>query len=411
MTQSQQPPQPPPGQGPLDPRGAFQPVPPPPQQSPGSAWQGGQGVVPPPPPPPRGGWAPPPPPMMPWPPPPPPPRAGRVGIGTAILTAIATVIFLGSVICNLILLLAVVAKSGDVATAKTTTIVSGDMSQKIAVVPIKGILFSRTVEKFDKVMKQVEKDGNVKALVIEVNSPGGTVGASDELYHRILQYKAKTGQPVFVAMTEFAASGGYYLSCAADEIYAEPTTLTGSIGVLMERLDLSKLGDKYGVHDGTIVSTGADYKEAGSMLREPTPAEKEYLQSLLDQMFAGFKGVVTKGRQNGSTTRLKKGIDAIANGKVYLAQEAKDLGLVDDVLYSEDVYKLIAKRAGLSKEAVVRYEELPSFADLFSADSKYDGAPPSSRSGMMFNGVNIDVDSDLLHELLSPRPMYLWRGQ
>src|SRR5207247_10426128 len=144
----------------------------------------------------------------------------------------------------------------------------------------------------DNVPKIIEKDSTVKDLVVKYNTPAGTIAASDEIYYLIRQYKTKTGLPVVVSMREMASSGGYYIACAGDQIYAEPTTWTGNIGVLMERFDLSKLADKYGVHDDTMRSTGADFKTAGSMFRELTPAERQYLQGLLDQAFTQFKDMV-----------------------------------------------------------------------------------------------------------------------
>jgi ClpP class serine protease len=176
-------------------------------------------------------------------------------------------------------------------------------------------------------------------------------------------------------------------------------------GCHLPRHDLSKLGEKYGIKDATMHSTGADFKDAGSMFREMTPSERAYILNLLDQAFGQFKKVVSVGRMDGASSRLKKEINEIANGKVYSADEAKALGLIDDVAYADKVYMISAGRAGLKNPAVVKYEEPPNVFELLSADSKTPLLPAQSQGGFTINGVNVTVDSGLLHELLTPRPM------
>jgi protease-4 len=223
------------------------------------------------------------------------------------------------------------------------------------------------------------------------------------VYHRILQYKKKTGNKVVVSMGAMATSGGYYISCAADEIIAQRTTLTGNIGVLMERFNLSKLAEKWGVQETTLHSTGSDFKTVGSMFREETPQETAYLLGLVDDFYTTFKNVVKEGRGS----KLKAPMETIANGKVYTATEAEKMGLVDRMGYASDAYASAASLAGLSKPHVVRYESTASFMSLFGATSNLPGAS----TAVNINGVNVNVDGKMLDHLATPRAMYLWKGQ
>jgi protease-4 len=324
---------------------------------------------------------------------------------------LATSIFGLSIAANIYFLIFAGILGGGGDGSRTTTLVSGDIKQKIAVVPITGVIDENTADRFEKTMKRLESDENVKAIVLDVDTPGGGVSASDEIYDRVLKFKENKHVPVVVTMGSLAASGGYYISCSADKIVAQRTTITGSIGVLMPRYDLSKLGEKYGVADDSIHSTGATYKTVGSPLKPITPDERQYLTSLIDDAFATFKEVVTKGRG----TSLKKPIDEIANGKAYSASEALQLGLVDQLGYKSDAYDLAAQLAHLNNKYVVKYEPIQSlFEALGASDSKFGGgsggggSPAAGPSG----GININIDTArVLQELTTPKLMYLWRGQ
>jgi protease IV len=402
-------PQPPPGQGPIDPRGAFAPPPPPPptggmppgMQPPGRPPQG-----PPPP-----GMYPPPQQMMmpPMPPPmyyPPPPR--ERSFARAIFMTLATSIFGLSIAINAYILLFTGLMSGGGRTGATqNTIVSGDETQTVAVIRLNGVIMGEQAEKFRRHIGLAAHNADVKALVIEVDSPGGSVTASDEIYQCILDFKNhKPGVKVVVAQGSLAASGGYYVSCAADHVIAQPTTITGNIGVLLPRYNFHKLAEKWGIEEQTTVSSGATFKNSGSMLQPETAADKQYWQGLADEMFDRFKQIVKDGRG----TKLVGSIDEIANGKAYTASEAKKLGLIDDIGYASDAYDKAAALAGLTNKHVVRYQDPPSFLDVFAAESKL-GGMKGAAGGVQINGVNVNVDAALLHEVTTPRLMYLWRGE
>ncbi|HEY1684998.1 MAG TPA: signal peptide peptidase SppA [Tepidisphaeraceae bacterium] len=346
-------------------------------------------------------------------PPPPPPNFGPTyqvyqpprktgcvsGVFRGIFTAVATVIFLGSLVLNVILLAAFAANNGT-GHLRSKNLRDGDPGTKIAVIPLEGMITGETAKKFEHTLRDIQDDHDVKGLIVELDTPGGEVTASDEIYHAIERYKTKTNQKVVMQMTQMAASGGYYVAAAGDYVMAEPTTWTGSIGVLMPQLDLTQFGDKYGVHDGSIHSSGADFKEVGSPLKPETPEQKQYLLNLVDEAFARFKGVIVQGRQH-ATNPLHGDINQIANGKVYSSKDAYALGLIDDDnAYADDVYDEAAKLAGVSRPTVVKYDLQPTIWEMLTAKSNLSQV-------QSVNGVNVNVDANLMSGLLSPRLMYL----
>ncbi|MDB5304865.1 MAG: sppA [Phycisphaerales bacterium] len=438
-------PQPPPGQGPIDPRDAFSPPTPlgGPGAGPGVPWQPlGPGVVmqsvgpqgggapgpqgpgqfgsqgpgptgqapsgPPGYPPPgyfQGGYPPggmppgyppqmrPPGPFM----PPYPPARRRLGWGWGTLLVLLFILLGGSMLLNLVVL------AGGGAGGVQSTIAQGDVHQQIAVIPLEGLIDESLANKFDRFLTRAQNDKNVKAVVILIDTPGGSVTASDEAYKRIKKFKGEKNVPVVVAMRSLATSGGYYAACGADHIVAERTTLTGNIGVLLPRFNLTKLMDKLGVEEDTIVSTGAIYKNAGSMFKPDNERDIAYFQTIADSAFTQFKLVVSNGRKG----KLKGTIDEIANGKAYTAQEALDNGLIDDIDdtgYLDAAIKYATSKAGLTGPMVVKYQDPPvTLFDLMAGSQSRFGRAPSA------NGININLDASLLDRVSSPRLMYLYR--
>lgn len=187
------------------------------------------------------------------------------------------------------------------------------------------------------------KDPSIKAIVIRVNSPGGTVAASQELYQAIL--KARKKKPVVITMGDVAASGGYYIASAADAIFANPGTLTGSIGVITSYLNFYELLNKIGVK-GIVIKSG-EFKDIGNPTRPLTEVERKILQSILDNTYEQFIKDVSKGRNTS-----KEKISAVAKGLIYTGMQAKKVGLVD---YLGDYYKAVKHAQKLAKE---RFPEL-----------------------------------------------------
>jgi len=287
------------------------------------------------------------------------------------------------------------------------TVISGEGSDKIAVVPIDGIIDDDSAQTFDKELKVVEKDSAVKALVVEIDTPGGTATAADEMYHRLDRFKSEKKVPVVVAMRGMATSGGYYVSCAADYIFAEPGCLTGNIGVLFPRFNMSKMLDKWGVSETTLTATapGHSYKNAGSMFQPENPRDEAYLQGLVDGTFAQFKTVVQTGRK----AKLSDKLGDIFSGKAFIAQDALDRGLVDQIGYPDKAYDYAASAAGVTSRSVVRYTPSPTLLQILTARSNIQRGESGTSSGM----VSIDgfsMDARAVEGLFTARPLLLWRG-
>lgn len=195
-------------------------------------------------------------------------------------------------------------------------------------------------------LKKAEKDKDIGAVLLVIDSPGGSVTASDVLYHEIVRFKEKTGAKVVAAMMDVAASGGYYIALPADVIVAHPTTITGSVGVLFLQPKVVGLMDKIGV-DVQVSKSGAN-KDIGSPFRTATAQEKQILQQMTDKLARRFLDLVAQHRRIDTT-----GMTEIASAKVYLADEAQRLGLVDRVGYLNDAVDEARRLAGLGKDAKV----------------------------------------------------------
>ncbi len=245
------------------------------------------------------------------------------------------------------------------------------------------------VDGVKRALEQAVNDKDVKAIVLRVNSPGGEVTASDELYHAVKE-TAKV-KKVIVYMDSIAASGGYYLSCGASKIVANETTLTGSIGVIIQTLNYKDAFGKLGLEQMTFAS-GA-FKDTLGGARVMRDDEKAYVQALVTQMYEKFLGIVSEARGI-SKEVLKNGI---ADGRVFTGAEALQKKLVDKLGYIEDAYAL-AKELGQAPGAtVVKYQRHTKLSDLFGALSK-----ASTNSGK----VRIDVSDRLLPRLEAGK-MYL----
>ncbi len=201
---------------------------------------------------------------------------------------------------------------------------------------------SRVKEELDK----AAKDDRIKAVVLKINSPGGTVSAADVILHELKAFKAKKGVPVVVCLQGLAASGGYYVAQAGDTIIAYPTCITGSIGVIAMKFNLQGLMDKFGVGED-VVKTGK-WKDFWSPFRPATPQEKEMMQHIIDDFYREFVNVVAQGRK----LSLKQTL-AVADGRIFPASQARDLGLVDQLGYLDDAIELARTKAGLETGAKV----------------------------------------------------------
>lgn len=330
----------------------------------------------------------------------PPPGGPRRGGWRSVVFAVVLCMLIFSFFVNLML---ASGKLGESATVEEVTIAKGNSREEIAVIPLEGLVAEGMETRIERYVTRAKDDDNVKAVILLIDTPGGSVIASDEIYKRIRKFKNEKNVPIVVAMRGMATSGGYYVACAADHIIAESGTLTGNIGVLLPRFNVSELMDKWRIEENTIVSTGTPYKNAGSPFKPTSRRDDAYFQEIADSAFAQFKGVVAAGRKG----RLKGELDEIANGKAYTAQQALDNGLIDEIDatgYLDAAIAYAAKQAALASPLVVKYQDVPP--SLFDRLNSIQYVGGRSQDG----GISINVDAGVLDRLKRPTMMYLYEG-
>lgn len=267
---------------------------------------------------------------------------------------------------------------------------SGDRSAsaKIALIDISGTIMPPFTERILDTIEHIENDRDVKGVVLVVDSPGGLVADSHQIYHRLCQLRQTRKIPIDVAMGRMAASGGYYVAMGAGPqatIYAEPTTWTGSIGVIIPRYDVSKLASDFGVRAEPL--TTGPFKDALSPFREMTADERAVWEEILDDAFVRFQTVILDGRANLDAKRVK----AVATGRIFTADQAKEQGLVDSIGYLDDAINGLKSKLSLDRVNVVRYQH------------------PLSLSEVLFGSVQAREPVDPVRKLLDasvPRAMY-----
>lgn len=283
-----------------------------------------------------------------------------------------------SLVLNVYLLFIIGSTISHRSLAKTT-MRDGDPQQGIALYEISGVINDATYRNFAAFHDEIAKDDSVRAVLLRINSPGGTVSASDQIHHllRDLQDKGKT---IVVSMGGLAASGGYYIAAPAREILAEPTTVTGSIGVIATIPNFQGTAEKLGVKFNVIKSTDARaWKDLGSTLRPMEPRERERLREILNSMQDKFETVVRSGRGeklntteedvtiretiHGQTRDIEITETVPFNGKVYMAEEAVAIGLVDRIGYLDDAQARTAELLGLTDPHIIRYTTRPSLIE------------------------------------------------
>ncbi|MEQ2527023.1 signal peptide peptidase SppA [Bacillaceae bacterium CLA-AA-H227] len=244
---------------------------------------------------------------------------------------------------------------------------------------------------FMEKLEQVKEDDTVKAVVIRVNTPGGGVVESAEIHDKIVEIQTEAKKPVYISMGSMAASGGYYVSAPAHKIFASPETLTGSLGVIMQGYNFAGLAEKYGVEFVTIKS--GPYKDIMSATRDMTEEEKGILQSMISNSYEGFVDVIAEGREM-TEEQVKK----IADGRIYDGRQAKELGLIDDFGYFEDVVKAVKKEQKISDAQVVSYTENFGIGSFLSMGAQ------------KFMGGDQEISSliNILSQTHSPRLMYMY---
>lgn len=273
---------------------------------------------------------------------------------------------------------------------------SREAADKIAIVTVSGAIMEGDTFVEDQ-LEAVEKDKAVKAVVLRIDSPGGTVTYSDRLYHKAKELREERDLPMVVSMGSLCASGGYYLAMAVGEeedvIFAEPTTWTGSIGVVIPNYNFATLMNRWGVNDLSVVS--GDLKLMGSPTHPRSEKETEVLQELVDISFEGFKDKVRAGRPGLAEDEEK--LAAVTTGQVFTATQALENGLVDKIGFLEAAVERAAELAGVSTGSVrcIEYKQKKTpIEEILNAQTHQ--APAAS-----------GVDLRALIELSTPRAYYL----
>jgi protease-4 len=231
---------------------------------------------------------------------------------------------------------------------------------RVALVKIEGVLM--TSDDAVAEIREYADDASIKAIIIRIDSPGGGVVASQEIYNAVLSARA-AGKKVVVSMGSVAASGGYYVAAAGDRIVANPGTITGSIGVKMEFANLEKLLEKIGIK-GMVVKAGA-YKDIGSPFRDMSPEEHKLLQAVIDDVHSQFIEAVAKGR-----SLPEADVRSLADGRIFTGRQALQLKLVDELGDLEDSIRAAAELAGIKgKPKVVRKERKFPLLEYFKEET------------------------------------------
>jgi len=329
-----------------------------------------------------------------------PPQPQKPRRRVSVVTVLALV-FLGlSLAANAVLIIGLVAVAGlsdfggtgfGEETAFVERVVEkGPSSHKIAVIRVEGFIEESMAESLRRQMQRAARDDAVKAVILRINSPGGGLTASDMIYHN-----AKTilkDKPVVAAMDSVAASGGYYIACAADKIVAQHTTVTGSIGIIGEFFLLGGLlKDKLGVQVVTL-KMGEQKDWPNMFAAEMPPEQRDYLMdTLLRPGYDRFVDTVSAARKIKRDELLR-----LATGRVFMATEAKKNGLIDEVGYFERAVEIAKEKAEVTEARVVEYVQPFRLFDILGAEAKTDSL--------------LNLSREKLSNLAAPRIMYLWTG-
>lgn len=239
------------------------------------------------------------------------------------------------------------------------------VGNKVAVIPVEGEIFD--VREAIEQLHKYRDNRSIKAIVIRINSPGGAIAPSQELYEEIRNVRRDSGKPIVASFDSVAASGGYYIAAACDSIVSNPGSITGSIGVIVQWFNVEELLRWAKLKPETI--TSGRMKDAGSPFREFSPEERAYFQALSNQLHSQFVRAVADGRK-GKLTLAE--VTAIADGRVFTGEEAKKMKLVDDLGNLQDAIRISAELAGVDGTPDVVYPKprRESFFELFSEATK-----------------------------------------
>lgn len=289
-------------------------------------------------------------------------------------------------------------------------VISGDAVHKIALLEVSGVIAfeaSNTwefggqkpsvISRLHEALDLAASDPQVKGLVLRVRSPGGGVAPSETLHHLITLWKAQTEKPVVAFLQGIAASGGYYIAVAADHIVAHPSSVTGSIGVIMPGFNVADLMDRFGVVDQTL--TSGPFKDSGSMTRAMRDDEREQLQSVISDLYARFVDVVDEGRP-----KLDRfAVERLADGRIFTSNQALKAGLVDEVGHMDVAVNSLMHLANLSTAMLVTYKQVGETVNNVYSDLSSRISTKTEINLFNVGGSNVPVGFYYLWPMALPR--------
>jgi protease-4 len=283
--------------------------------------------------------------------------------------------------------------------------IEGDGRAKLLLMDITGFISEKgrsgglkekpsMVSEVREALHKAERDRDVKGVILRINSPGGTVTASDIILHELLTFKARRKVPIYACIMGIGTSGGYYIATAADEISAHPTAITGSIGVIVMRFNVEGLMGKIGVSGKSIKS--GDKKDFLSPFRPATAEEEKLMQDIINSLHRRFVEVVLA---RPGTPLAKAELERLADCRIFTAEQAESAHLIDRVGYLDDTVAAVKKKLNLDNARIIAYYRPGSYRGTI-----YSGA--SQETPAMFNLININADG--LDLLTGTEFMYLW---
>jgi protease-4 len=289
-------------------------------------------------------------------------------------------------------------------------VLEGEGTSKILLVDLDGVISFREetdrlklrtrpskVAFFREALRKAEADSAIAGVIVRINSPGGSVAASDAIYHEIMSFREKRKVPVIAYIMEVGASGGYYVASASDRIIASPAAVTGSIGVIAMKFNIEGLLSKIGISEETYKS--GPKKDFWSPFRPTTEEEKKMFQDIIDRLYARFVGVVYANRQRLLT---EKEVRAVADGRVLTAGDALEAGLIDQVAYLDETIEAMKKTLNIQQARVITYFRPKTFkSNIYSEYSEMPMSGPQVINLISINAEDLPLFSGVQF-------MYLW---
>ncbi len=296
---------------------------------------------------------------------------------------------------------------------KEAKVIDGPSDAKVAMIDVRGTLADaksstllgegdNPVDRFAAELDRASKDHNVKALLVRINSPGGTVAASDTMYRELRRFADTTKKPVVASLGEVAASGGYYLALAADRVVAEPSTITGSIGVIFPTLNVADGLNRLGIRSRAITS-GAN-KDLANPLEPPREQHYAIIKGTVDEFYGQFKGLVVARRPS-----LKpEDVPGATDGRVFTGAHAVAIGLADETGGVREAFETAKGLAGLKKARLVKYVGSGEAAQSIYAHASPPGARHASNQPTQLNLIQLNLAGAVLDDRARSGFYYLW---